>query len=106
MNQDTRNLFGLTDRDMATFRNIFKKYPDVRLVHLFGSRAKGSFQLGSDVDLAIMNPGLSEKTLQQLNSDFEESSLPYNVDLVDYQKTTHEELRDHIDQVGKIFLSQ
>ncbi|MFZ2897430.1 MAG: nucleotidyltransferase domain-containing protein [Saprospiraceae bacterium] len=91
---------GLSERDMRTITGILRKYPDVRQVCLFGSRAKGTFHAGSDIDLAIMNTGVLESTIRRLQSDFEESSLPWFVDIVDFTSLTHEELKDHIRRVG------
>jgi predicted nucleotidyltransferase len=93
---------GLSERDMRTITGILRKYPDVRQVCLFGSRAKGTFHAGSDIDLAIMNTGVQESTVRRLQSDFEESSLPWFVDIVDFPSLTHEELKDHIRRVGVV----
>lgn len=93
---------GLSERDMRTITGILRKYPDVRQVCLFGSRAKGTFHAGSDIDLAIMNTGVQESTVRRLQSDFEESSLPWFVDIVDFPSLTHEGLKDHIRRVGVV----
>jgi predicted nucleotidyltransferase len=97
------NQFGLTERDMKTIQNIFMKYADVNEVHLFGSRAKGNFNAGSDIDLVIMNDGLPPKTISLMAADFEESSLPYYVDLADFHAIKALELIDHIKRVGVLF---
>jgi predicted nucleotidyltransferase len=94
--------FGLSIRDIHTIENIFQKYPLVRQVRIFGSRSKATQNPGSDIDLAIMGNDLSFDDLLHLKSDFEESDLPYEVDLVYYPELKHEELREHIDRVGMI----
>ncbi|MBU1171125.1 MAG: nucleotidyltransferase domain-containing protein [Proteobacteria bacterium] len=100
------NPFGLTDRDMKTCEDILKKYLDVTRVFIFGSRAKGDYHIGSDLDLAIMNP-LSNKTLvQKIKADFDESSLPFFVDLVHYPSLDHPDLKSHIDRVGALFFQR
>ena len=106
MNTPKRNKFGLKERDMNTIRSLFQSFPEVERVYLFGSRAKGNYRLGSDVDLAIMNKGVNSKTLSQLIGEFEESSLPYNIDLVDFTKLTNQEFIDHINRVGIPFYRQ
>lgn len=100
MNQDNRNGIGLTERDIDTIAGIFKQYPEIMLVHVFGSRAKGNYRLGSDIDLAIMNDVADEQTLRCVAADFEESSLPYKVDIISYQTLKNAELRQHIERVG------
>jgi len=96
-------IYGLNDRDIKTIHGIFNQYPEVLLVNIFGSRAKGLSKPGSDVDLAIMNEGINSKTLLKLNNDFEESTLPYKVDLVDFNTLTNQSFVDHIKRVGTIF---
>lgn len=95
--------FGLTDRDIQAIEGIFSKFPEVETVCIFGSRAKGSFKAGSDVDLAIMNKGLNNKTLLRLKNEFEESNLPYVIDLVNFHSLTNAEFIDHIKRMGIVF---
>ncbi len=101
--QPTQNGFGLTQRDMDTLQAIFRRYVDIETIVIFGSRAKGHYKPGSDVDLAIMNTGLDPVTVRKDNSDCEESSLPYRVDLVDYHRIVHAQLKEHIDRIGLPF---
>lgn len=92
--------YGLTARDMQTLKAVFDKYPEVKNVVVFGSRAKGTFSPGSDIDLAIMDPLSDERVLFQLKHDLEESTLPYFVDLVGYQFLQDSAFKEHIDRVG------
>jgi len=106
MNNSKRNRFGLTERDMKTIRPVFQSFPEVKTVHIFGSRAKGNYRLGSDVDLAIMNKGVNSTVLSRLIGEFEESNLPYNIDLIDFTKLTKQEFIGHINRVGIPFFKQ
>ncbi len=94
--------FGLSERDIHTIENIFQRYPLVKKVQIFGSRSKATQNPGSDIDLAIMDKGVSFDDLLHMKSDFEESNLPYEVDLVYYPTLKHQELKAHIDRVGTI----
>jgi|AntRauTorckE6833_2_1112554.scaffolds.fasta_scaffold00789_5 predicted nucleotidyltransferase len=97
--------YGLTDRDLQTITDIFTRYPQIKTVQLFGSRAKGTFHPGSDIDLAIMNKDVPQKIMLQLKSEFSESSLPYFVDLVYYPEIESDALREHIERVGVLIYS-
>ncbi len=101
-----RNEFGLTNRNMFTILAIVKNYPEVKEVIIFGSRAKGNFQPGSDIDLAVMNEGVSDSTMRKLFAEFEESSLPYSVDIINFPELNHPELINHIRRVGKEFFAK
>ncbi len=95
--------FGLSQRDIQTIHELFKLHAPVKRVFIFGSRATGRFKTGSDIDLAIMNEGVPEITLSELLSEFEESTLPYRVDLVDFTKLTHPDFIKHIHEFGVAF---
>ncbi len=101
-----RNVFGLTERDMSTIEGIFEKYTEIRTVFIFGSRAKGNFRLGSDIDLAVMDTNLAPETISRLTHDFGDSSLPYFVDVVHFPSLTEQSLREHIERVGRLFYQQ
>ena len=106
MSKISYDIFGITARDKNTIDRILDKYPEVELVYVFGSRAKGNFKIGSDIDLAIMNAKISARTIHNIVEDFEESSLPYFVDLVHVDAIQHQDLKEHIWRVGQKFYSR
>jgi predicted nucleotidyltransferase len=58
----------------------------VRAGYRVGSRATGNHKRFSDVDLLIESDDLTGVMLGRIAEAFEESSLPYKVDLVDVRK--------------------
>ena len=44
---------GLTDATVAQIHEVFARHPEVEKAVLYGSRAKGNFKPGSDVDLTL-----------------------------------------------------
>ena len=102
MNDGSIDKYGLSERDIETIRGILMKYPEVLTVNIFGSRALGNYKQGSDVDLAILNEGVDHQTIARIKGDFEESSLPYRVDIVSYLGLDNAKLKDHIDRVGAL----
>jgi len=103
MNLSSSDIYGLNDRDIQTLFGILNKFDEVENVYLYGSRAKGTHKLGSDIDLAIMNEGVSEKTIRTIKSEIEDSSLPYFVDIINFTTLNHKELAEHIQRVGVSF---
>ncbi len=55
--------FGITEKTYTMLLELFARHPEVEEAWLFGSRAKGKYKKGSDIDLAIKgsacNPGLA-----------------------------------------------
>ncbi len=102
MTKALTNSFGLTQRDMMSVTDIFKIHPAVEKVMIFGSRAKGNFKPGSDIDLAICGNQISGKDESDIADLFSESTLPYFVDVVVMCSTLNESLKEHILRVGKV----
>ena len=58
----------MKNEDKILLNKVFKKYPAIQAVYLFGSAASGKMHQESDLDLAIItnDPSLSEKKLDIL----------------------------------------
>jgi predicted nucleotidyltransferase len=94
--------FGLKEEDVAYIVSALRKFDEIKKAAIFGSRAKGNYKPGSDVDLAIFGEDISFSTISRLHSILEEESpMPYFFDIVDYTHATHQELKKHIERVGK-----
>ena len=62
-----------------------------REVHVFGSRATGTAKPHSDIDLVIMgDEPLPVTTMRILRDAFDDSDLPFQVDLVEWAGTSEE----------------
>ncbi|MBN1968912.1 MAG: nucleotidyltransferase domain-containing protein [Candidatus Delongbacteria bacterium] len=94
--------YGLTDFDNEIIKDIFKNYPNIKEVIVFGSRATGSFRKASDIDFAIKGDNISN-IIGNLIADFEESDLIYRVDIVDYGRIKSENLLENVNNFGKIY---
>ena len=94
---------GLARRDRDLIRNVLARYPEVRRVTLFGSRAMGTFGRGSDIDLALEGRDLDSSTLTRIATELEDSDLPYKVDLLLRDEQTEPKLEAHIRRHGKPF---
>lgn len=80
--------------------SIFKLFPTIDEVILFGSWAKGTARPGSDIDLAIKGQSLSITELSQIESAYEKLDLPWKLDLIVYNTIQNQELKEHIERVG------
>ena len=98
--------YGLTDEALARMEGVFAKFPAVNQVLLYGSRAKGNYRPGSDIDLTFLGDGVDEKLMSQIEAELEELLLPYQFDLSIFSKITHPELIDHIQRLAKVCYSK
>jgi predicted nucleotidyltransferase len=95
--------FGLTEKSLKICYAIFEKYPEIEEVIMYGSRAKGNYHPGSDVDLVLKGAQVTDFLRFKVWSDFDASSFPYNVDISVFHLLKSPELVQHINRVGQIF---
>lgn len=95
--------FGLPPATCHTIRSILADVPAVEKAVIFGSRAKGTYRPGSDIDLTLFGHGLSLDTLGHIANRLHESPIPYQVDLSLFDHIEHPGLREHIERVGQVF---
>ena len=100
--------FGLRLQDLDEIIRILKSSPFVEEAILFGSRAKGTFKNGSDIDLAVKGKGIDHSVIASLSFLLnEESAMPYFFDIVQYEGISDKELVEHIKRVGQcIYLKE
>ena len=98
--------YGLPDRTLTTLETVFRKYSGIRQVILYGSRARGKFREGSDIDLTLKTDETFTHTdLLRISGDLDDSDIPYLVDVSIYHQISNPELIAHIDRVGKVLYS-
>jgi uncharacterized protein len=98
--------YGLPDRTLNILDSIFRKYSGINEVILYGSRAKGNYRTGSDIDISLKSDKIFTHTdLLHIAGDFDDSDIPYFVDVSIYAQLSNPELKAHIDRVGKILYS-
>lgn len=91
---------GLEDDTLEGILTVFRENDRVEEVILFGSRAKGNFRLGSDIDLAVKGEGLDFQHFLSLLVKLDDLELIYKIDAVNYHTIKSQELLDHINRVG------
>ncbi len=72
----------LDQRVISLLKEVFERYPEVKKVYLFGSRAKGNAKKGSDIDLFLVAPDMSFERYLSLYAELEDLDIPYKIDLV------------------------
>ena len=103
MNLLVENEFGLSDKTLDCLKSVFVKYPEIKEVIIYGSRAKGNYRVGSDIDLTLKGEGLTLSLLLKIENELDDLLLPYKIDLSIYDKIDSAAVKEHIDRVGAVF---
>lgn len=92
---------GLTDKEIAKMKSVFEVESGIAEVVLYGSRAKGNYRPGSDIDLTLKGRDLTERQLVELSIRLDDLLLPYEIDLSIFEHIDNPDLTDHINRLGK-----
>ena len=95
--------FGLSDTVIKELQDVFRRHANIEKVLIFGSRSKGNYRAGSDIDLAVIGKDIDYNLLLSILCEIDDLDLLYTVDLLDYQKKKGTPIGDHIDRVGQAF---
>jgi predicted nucleotidyltransferase len=93
---------GLKPVVLEKIRKVFAAYPEINQVILYGSRAKGNYRRGSDIDLTIKSDQLTLLQLMRIEQELDDLLLPYKIDLSLFRTIENQDLIDHIERVGLI----
>ena len=94
--------YGLTEPEFESLINVFHQIPMVEKAVLFGSRAKGNFRPGSDIDIAVYGKSLLFDDFLTLTVKLDELELLQKIDLVKFESIENPDFIAHIDRVGII----
>lgn len=95
--------FGLSETTVEKICNVFAGFPEIDKAVLYGSRAKGNFKNGSDIDLTLYGVSLSKDLRSTVACALDDLLLPYTIDLSVFDTLNHAELKGHIERVGVLF---
>ena len=97
-------MFGLDVDTLRDIRLLFKQFLHIEKVLLYGSRAKGNYRKGSDIDITLIGKGLNlDNVVYPLMRKLDDFNLPYTFDISIFNQLDNFDLIDHILRVGKTF---
>jgi len=106
---DDRNLTthiydeAIYDKSFTLIRESLAEFPEIEKAVIFGSRAMGNYKKGSDIDIVICGENVNHNTTSRLHGKLnEELPVPYFVDIINYNSINLKELKEHIENSGKI----
>jgi len=92
--------FGLPDDVIPRLLAVLSSNGKVRQITLYGSRAKGNWRDGSDIDLCLDGEALSLADLAEMDASIDDLLLPWKVDIAVWQQIDNPDLIAHIERVG------
>ena len=96
--------YGLPEGVVQQIQAVFARYPQVDRAILYGSRAKGNYRNGSDIDLTLTGgKELTTEIFYKILNELEELPLPYTIDLSCSNEVSDPDMLDHIRRVGILF---
>jgi uncharacterized protein len=96
--------YGLPQSAIQRINAVLRHYPQVDKAILYGSRAKGNYKNGSDIDLALRGGAdLTLNVIYKILNDFDDLLLPYTIDLSIFDDISELDVIEHIERVGVTF---
>ncbi len=92
--------YGIDQETWDQILSVLRSESKVREIILFGSRAKGVFKEGSDIDICIKGKDLGYDDLIRLNGLLDELDLPWEIGLLIHDMIDEPMLIEHIARVG------
>ena len=93
--------YGLSDQTLQKIRDVFMRYPEVEEAVLYGSRARGDYKNGSDIDLTLRGDSeLTHTLLSRIANDLDDQFLPYTIDLSIFENINNSDMIEQIQHFG------
>jgi len=92
--------FGLPMAACDRIVSVLRDYPEIAHATIFGSRAKGNYRPGSDIDLCLDASALTMHRRLELENRLDDLLLPWKIDLLVRDEIDNPALLEHIARVG------
>ncbi|EGW19758.1 nucleotidyltransferase domain-containing protein [Methylobacter tundripaludum] len=80
---------GLSQTTLDKLNSVFLRHKGINSLLVYGSRAKGNYRPGLDIDLTIKGDVLEFAELMQIEDQIDDLFLPYTVDLSQYAQLSN-----------------
>ena len=95
--------FGLKESTISQMKAVFSNYPCIDKAVIYGSRAKGNYRNGSDIDITLLGEQLTYEQLNRIETQLDDLMLIYSIDLSLFKCIDSPDLIEHINRVGQVF---
>ncbi len=98
--------FGLKNHIISLIHGVFSKYPAVKSVYIYGSRAKGSFKKTSDIDLILIVDTKQTISMGSLSADLDDLPIIYEIDLTDEATLVEGNFKEEYERTKQLFFER
>ncbi len=91
---------GIPSNVLSKIRDVLCADSRAEAAVLFGSRAKGTWREGSDIDIAVFGSDLTIRDTWSWLRELDDAVFPWSIDFVVVNEHTSAPLREHIARVG------
>lgn len=100
MSNETPLRFGLKETVIKQIAGVLSGHSEVESAVLYGSRAKGNYRKGSDIDLTLTGEDLTYGTVARIEDEIDDLLLPYLFDISILSYIDNPDVLAHIHRVG------
>lgn len=95
--------FGIDDKILKSIAAVFARHPLVMEARIYGSRARGDFRTGSDIDIALFAPDLDFSEFLRIRGELDDLPCLYKLDTTHFDTLGNEDLKRSILKDGAAF---
>ena len=95
--------FGLDTGTINSIYSVLVKYPEIEEVVIYGSRAKGNYREGSDIDITLKGKKITDEVRTRVCQEIDDLNTPYLFDISIFHTLQSDSLIEHINRVGQTF---
>ena len=93
--------FGLDEKVIEEIVKVIANYAEVEKAVIFGSRARGDYREGSDIDIALFGNSLTHSINTNIFYEIDNLYIIYKVDLINFNSLEKEDkLKENILREG------
>ena len=94
--------YGLKQQYIDELRAILRDIPGIEEAVLHGSRARGDYGRGSDIDICLKGEQITPSDVVSLKTALYESRIPYFFDVCVWNNIKNEDFKNNIIRDGKV----
>jgi len=94
-------MYGLEKEDLERIIAVFRSFPEVEKAILYGSRVKGNYREGSDIDICLVGRQLNLSVMNAIAQGIYTLNLPYLFDMSIYHQVSNPDFKEHINRLGE-----